>query len=427
MVPTANRSSSKRSKNRASRSSSATAEQQRVTTLAPVIDDLAALGATDHWVVSCYLKLEPRDRSRGKYLIKLKNRIKWVLATLEDRGIDRAGRKAVEHDLERIRDYLEHQSNLPPGNGIAVFACEPLGLFKAITLARVFRSRLCVDRSPQIRELAALNDEFGRVVCVVYDRTEARFFELSAGDIAELPGISAGDTTRTSRFRGPSGSATHRGRSEPRGRGVGGSALGEHNYNQRIREEKHRHYAQVAQRLFELIRQGVRGIVLGGTGADVSAVEPHLHPYVRDAVLGTAKLNPKTVGTAEVIEAALEVREKSERVWEERHVQELREGLGARWAVDGIEAVLQALNRGQVRTLLVDPSAEQAGYRCRESGRLALRLNGCAAEGDAEPVADLIDEAIEEALRQGSHVEVVEGEARGQVHGLAALLRFKVV
>src|SRR4051794_26711228 len=31
----------------------------------------------DHYrVVSCYLKLEPRDRSRGKYFIKLKKRIK---------------------------------------------------------------------------------------------------------------------------------------------------------------------------------------------------------------------------------------------------------------------------------------------------------------------------------------------------------------
>ena len=32
-----------------------------------------------HWIVSCYLKLEPRDRARGKYLIKLKNRVKVVL------------------------------------------------------------------------------------------------------------------------------------------------------------------------------------------------------------------------------------------------------------------------------------------------------------------------------------------------------------
>jgi peptide subunit release factor 1 (eRF1) len=41
-------------------------------------------------------------------------------------------------------------------------------------------------------------------------------------------------------------------------------------------------------------------------------------------------------------------------------------------------------------------------------------------------VDDVIDEAIEDALRQGAHVDVVEDpEARGAVRGLAALLRFK--
>jgi peptide subunit release factor 1 (eRF1) len=38
----------------------------------------------------------------------------------------------------------------------------------------------------------------------------------------------------------------------------------------------------------------------------------------------------------------------------------------------------------------------------------------------------VVDEAIEEALRQGSTVEVVEDEAaRSRVDGLAAVLRFK--
>ncbi len=38
---------------------------------------------------------------------------------------------------------------------------------------------------------------------------------------------------------------------------------------------------------------------------------------------------------------------------------------------------------------------------------------------------DIIDEAIEEALRQGCHVDVVETEkARAELDGLAALLRF---
>ena len=29
-----------------------------------------------HRVVTCYLKVEPRDRARGKYLIKVKNRVR---------------------------------------------------------------------------------------------------------------------------------------------------------------------------------------------------------------------------------------------------------------------------------------------------------------------------------------------------------------
>ena len=37
---------------------------------------LAAIQPGPHWVVSCYLKLEPRDRTRGKYLIKMKNRVR---------------------------------------------------------------------------------------------------------------------------------------------------------------------------------------------------------------------------------------------------------------------------------------------------------------------------------------------------------------
>jgi peptide subunit release factor 1 (eRF1) len=205
------------------------------------------------------------------------------------------------------------------------------------------------------------------------------------------------------------------------------SALGEHNFNQRIRVEKQRHYAQIAQRLFEMTRDGrIRGVVLGGTGTDVTAATAHLHPYVAELVLGTAKLNPKTTSAAAVLRAVLEVRRERERDWERRHAAELREALGTGWAVNGIAPTLQALAQGQVRTLLVAPAAEQAGFRCESSGRLVLRAEDCEGDGPADAVPDVIDDAIEEALRQGTHVDVVEdGEARATVQGLAALLRFK--
>jgi peptide chain release factor subunit 1 len=390
-----------------------------VRTLGPLVDWLTQLaGESQDWVVSCYLKLEPRDRSRGKYLIKLKNRIRDRLEWLERRDLDRATRDAVTRDLERVRRYLEHPSNLSTGRGIAIFASEPLGLFEPILLPRVFRSRLSVARSPLVRELAALDDEFGLMLCVVADRTSARFFRVSAVEAEELPGLPAADATRAGRFHGA--------RAAP-GRGGSLAAAGEHNYNQRIQEEKQRHYAQIAGRLFELSRDGaLRGIVIAGTGTDADAVRPHLHPYVERQVLGTARLNPKTATTAKVMEAVLALRRETERSWEAEHVRALAEGLGTGWAINGVEGTLRALGRGQARTLLVDPTRETPGFRCAESGRLTVVRDGCRAEGDGEAVPDVIDDAIEDALHQGVHVEVIEDEtARQRVDGLAALLRFK--
>ncbi len=394
----------------------ATAEQSGPPTLAALMERFAGVGTTDHWVVSCYLKLEPRDRSRGKYLIKLKNRIKSRLAWLEVSDVPRAEREAIERDLDRVRQHLADPTHLPTGRGIAVFACETLGLFEAVPLPEVFRSRLVVDRSPLVRELAALHDEFGLVLSAVFDRTSARFFRVTAFGIEELTGLTPGETTRSGRFHGSRAVASH------------GSlaGAGEHNYHRRIEAEKERHYADIADRLFDLYRSdSIRGIVLASSGSAASAVLPHLHPYVRKAVLGTAKLNPKDVTAAEVMETVLEVRRQSERTWEAEHIRELKEGLGTGWAVNGIEATLAALAKGQVRTLLVDPTVARDGYRCSVSGRLTTLEEMCDQEGTAGHIPDVVDEAIEEALRQGGHVDVVEDQkAQASLDGLAALLRF---
>ena len=386
--------------------------------LGTLVDWLTGFGVTDHWVISCYLKLEPRDRSRGKYLIKLKNRMREQLAWFHQRGASRQERDAVERDLARVREYLESPGNLPSGRGVAIFACEARGLFEAIALPRVFRSRLLIDRSPLVRELAALDDEFGRVLCAAYDRTSARFFDVTASGIHELPGLAPSDTTRAGRFHG---------QRSPTGTAPGAGSAGEHNFHQRIKEEKQRHYAAVAQRLFELSRErAIRGVVLAGIGVGSEAVEPHLHPYMARQLLGSVRLNPKAASPSRIMDGVLDVRAASERRWEAEHLAMLREGLGTGWAVNGVEAVLRALQHGQVRTLIVDPEAEQRGFRCAGTGRLWLTEKGCEAEGVPEAVPDVIDEAMEEALRQGAHVEVVEDdEARAGVAGLAALLRFR--
>ncbi len=364
----------------------------------------------DHRVVSCYLKIEPRDRARTKYFIKVKNRVRDALDALPRLGLEREAQEEVARDLGRVQEFLREPRNLPPTQGVALFACEAVDLFEAVPLPLVYRSRLAVDRTPLVRELASAEDEFGRLLAVVLDRTAARFFEVTAYEARELPSLRA-DSTRGSRFRGDQD----------------GPGWGEHTYNNRIRQEKQRHYDAVARTLFDLDRRTpARGIVIAATGPEAGALRPFLHSYIADRLLGTGKLGPKEATPALVHQLALDVREQHERESERRIVDQVLESVGTGWATNGIADTLAALTRGQVRALLVHADASGPGFRCADSGRLALTARDCRGEGAPIPVLDVIDDAIEEALRQAVNVNVVYDEdARARIDGLAALLRFR--
>jgi peptide subunit release factor 1 (eRF1) len=387
---------------------------RRVRETPPAVPDrlarLTKVAPAPHRVVTCYLKLEPRDRARGKYLIKLKNRARGVMQALPRLGLDRSITEEVVRDLDRVQQYLRTPANLPSAQGLAIFACEAIGLFEAMPLPVVYRSRLAVDSTPLVREVASVEDEFGRLLTVVLDRMGARFFEVTAYDCHELSGLRA-DSTRGKRFHGDQS----------------GPGWGEHTYNNRIRAEKQRHYEAIARELFTIDRRRpAHGIVIAGTGTDAGAVEPFLHNYLTERLIGTARLNPKEATPAAVHAATLAVREAWERQTERAEVREMAEALGSRWSVNGLDPTLRALSRGQIRTLLVHADASEPGFRCGTSGRLARTERECREEGESVPVLDIVDDAIEEALRQGVDVNVVyDPEARSAVDGLAGLLRFR--
>jgi peptide subunit release factor 1 (eRF1) len=376
-----------------------------------VLQRLTELPAGKHRVVTCYLKLEPRDRSRGKYLIKLKNRVKAAIQGLPRLNLERASTEAVLRDLDRLQQFLRAPGNLPSTQGVAIFACEAIKLFETVPLPVVHRSRLAIDATPLVRELASVEDEFGRLLTVVLDRASARFFEVTAYDTRELPGLRA-DSTRGKRFHG-----------DPDGSG----GWGEHTYNNRIRQEKQRHYEAIARQLFTIDRRHpAHGIVLAGPGPEAGAVEPFLHSYLVERLIGTARLNPKDVSLTAVHDTTLAVREAYERASERALVHEMVEGIGTGWGVNGLTPTLWALSRGQIRSLLVHADAAEPGFRCGDSGRLVLTERECRGEGEPIAVLDVVDEAIEEALRQGVDVNVVyEPDARDAIDGLGALLRFR--
>ncbi len=379
--------------------------------LGGVLERLTRIEIGNHRVVTCYLKLEPRDRSRGKYLIKLKNRVKSAIQALPRLGLERGTAEEVARDLNRVQDFLRNPANLPHTQGVAIFAAEGIGLFESVALPVVHRSRLLVDATPLVRELASVEEEFGRLLTVVLDRSRARFFEVTAFESQEVMGLRS-ETTRGKRFH-----ADH----------DNSSGWGEHTYNNRIREEKQRHYEAIARELFSMDRKHpAHGIVLAGTGAEPGAVEPFLHSYLAERLIGTVRLNPKEATPASVHSATLTVREAYERASERELVHEMLEGIGTGWGINGLSPTLKALARGQVRSLLVNSDSTEPGFRCGDSGRLAVTERECRGEGEPIPVLDIVDDAIEEALRQGVDVNVVyEPEARDAIDSLGALLRFR--
>ena len=112
---------------------------------ADLLERLTRVTSGKHRIVTCYLKLEPRDRSRGKYLIKVKNRVKSALQALPRLGLDRDIADEVTRDLNRVQEFLRNPGNLPHTQGLAIFACEGIGLFEMVPLPVVHRSRLSVD------------------------------------------------------------------------------------------------------------------------------------------------------------------------------------------------------------------------------------------------------------------------------------------
>ena len=377
----------------------------------PLIERLAAIEPGRHHVVSCYVRLGPRDRVRAQYLTEIRSRARGLGEDPSLAELEGEERKAVERDLDRVVACLERPGRLPHARGLAIFACEALELFEAIPLPRVHRTRLILDDTPWIAELVALEDELERVLVVLLDRAHMRFFEVTPMGTTELPCLVA-PSKPGGRFHSDRGDAP---------------GWGERDYHARLEEERHRRFAAAAHRLEELARgRPVRGIVLAGPADHTAGLARFLPGRLPELLLGTVKLNPTAAGPAQVQAAVLAAAEEHDRTALAAELLALEDALGTGWAVDDTREALRALSRGQVRTLFVQEGLSGGGFRCSASGRLVLAKGDCRGEGQPRPVLDLVDEAIEQALHQRARIMMVPRQAAADVvDGLAATLRFR--
>ncbi len=404
--------------------------------LRDTLEKLASFRPEGALVTSLYLHLRPEERQDNKYLRIYKDMVKEKKAELGRRELSKDVLESLERDFEVIGEFLSEPKNLEGCRGIAVFSCSKEGLFEVVKLPYVYRSRLMVAPDPLIREIAAIDEEFGRVGVLLVDRKHIRYFLMDIETITESVDFLEPLATRAHRFhsggsalKGAEGTFQLKMPSRGAAPNMVQHSYGEWRFHMRIQEEWHRVLKLAADAAFEDWKANkFDKLVVGGFIEEgLREIENHLHAYLKERLVGYIEVNPAEAKPHEVRDKVLNLLWEKDREQERELVSELDELIGKGLAVNGTSRVLEMLSIGNVRTVLIPEDFEKPGYLCPETHLVFLKPE-CPLEGE-EPleVEDIVDEVIEEALEQKASVEViVDRELQKKVDGLAAFLRFRL-
>ncbi len=378
----------------------------------------------NYLVSSLYLSLSPQERATRppKYRIRLKTMVNQLLHWLDDHPTATEARKSIEEDFKKFESYIEEPSNLLgvnslPVRGIALFSCSGEGLFQAVPLPYVERNTLVVDKTPYVRRLFAVEADFGVNLVVVFDNRDARFYLVDIEGIREL------EAFQTVRDREVLPPGVHGVRTPSGLRAIHG--MGEKNVQMLKSHEQQQHLRHIAEVLLTLRKTHPYDRLLVAMPDEFANAFPtYLHDYVRRTYAGRIKAHDK-MPINELYERVLDRLMEIDREQEGQLLQELNESLPQLGAL-GLEAVIQAVEWGNVRVLLYDTEHAQPGCVFYPSGSLGLRAED-APEGTTEIwwLPDIVDTLLERALEQGAQVEAVHSqEARTFIKGASAILRF---
>jgi peptide chain release factor subunit 1 len=359
-------------------------------------------------VTSLYLDVDGRRHPRRANVERHADALlRRALGGEEHLGKD--AHRSVCRDIKRMGDFIRDEFDRSGARGLALFSSFHAGLWHEQPLSRPIRDRAAVRSRPYLLPLEATVERAEVVCTALVNREKARILVSRLGEIEEASSIL----------------------DEVPGRhDQGGWAQARH--QRHIEDHVLRHLKHVADALLRLHqRKGLDHLVLAGPDEVLAELERDLHDYVRRAVVDRVSL-PIGASVNEVLALTSRVEERLEREREERTIRRLMAATSgqAGRSVIGLERTLESLHASRVDTLVVSIGLVEEGVRCPACGHLAIDGARCPICGAAtEPDPDLVEEAVEAALRTGARVETVPAEVAGAdefqaAGGIGALLRF---
>jgi hypothetical protein len=371
------------------------------------IRELAAFQDEKSCALSFYFQPSPpRNKAHKEDIILIKDLAREALRSLENQ----ARKDCARADMDRIlRLSGELRSN--GTHAKAVFACSAKNIWREYDLpASLPGTQLFVDRRFHLKPLAHLLGASPLLGVVLIDRHRARIFDLRLDELTE----------REDLFR----PMLRRGRSDGFAGYDGGHA------QRRVEDETRQHFKHVAESVKALLEKGVfEKWILACQDSHVSLLEPQLHSYVSQALIGRFHADLGRISRENIRSHAQQIVEQ----WQgdrrrDLVSQALSQARSNGRGVTGLRRVLRSLELGEVQTLLLGENLQGHAVECSGCGHIDAHLvSSCPVCGRAtQEVVDVGEAILPWVVRRDIETFYVKDDAEfDKVGNIAALLRFR--
>jgi peptide subunit release factor 1 (eRF1) len=371
------------------------------------IRELAEFQDEKSCAVSFYFQPStPRNKAHKEETILVKDLVRDALRSLETKDKKDAARSDTDRILQLSGELRSNGTH-----GKAVFACAAKNVWREYDLpASLPATQLFVDRRFHLKPIAHLLGASPLLGVVLVDRHRARIFELRLGELTE----------REDLFH----PLSRKGRSDGYAGYDGGHA------QHRVEDEARQHFKNVAEALKDLLEKGVfEKWILACQDAHLSLLEPQLHSYVSQALIGRFHADLAHITRDEIRTHAQQIAEQ----WQGDRLRELvSHALGEARSngrgVTGLRRVLRSLELGEVQTLLLGENLQAHAVECTGCGHIDAHLVGfCPVCGRAtQEIVDVGEAILPWVIRRDVETFYLKDDTDfDKVGNIAALLRFR--
>jgi hypothetical protein len=355
--------------------------------------------------ISVYFKApEPSELAHREEPIIAKDRIRQKLGTLK--GASPADREDVQRIIETIADMKGNN-----GRAKVIFACRSKGIWREFDAPGDFGCRIDVGPSFTLAPLIAQQQGRRRYCVALADRNRARLLLLEARQITEHSQVIDEDDKEKIRTTGTSKSV---------------------HLERKKDEQARRHFTFLAEHLLHFYEHKDYDCLIVGCREEMwPAIEAELHPQLKRTLVGHFNCDPGLATREEIQEKAQALVDTKDREDEQRLMERTMGGFASNsLGAVGINEVIDALEKGEVRTLLwtSKPDGQQrSASLCENCGHLeAQELHACTLCGAKMRLYSNAEEALlRHALGRSIEVREMHYTKLPMPDRIAAWLRFR--